>query len=47
MSDVRLILGGAAALFCDGHVEFLGNDLEQPTFNALLTRSGGETIDAR
>ncbi len=35
--------GGALVTFCDGHVAFLGNDLDQNTLNALLTRSGGET----
>ena len=35
--------GGALVAFCDGHVAFLGEDLEQATLNALLTRSGGET----
>ncbi|TWT30992.1 hypothetical protein KOR34_43650 [Posidoniimonas corsicana] len=35
--------GGAQALFCDGHVAFLPNELEPAALTALLTRAGGET----
>jgi prepilin-type N-terminal cleavage/methylation domain-containing protein/prepilin-type processing-associated H-X9-DG protein len=34
--------GGAQVVFCDGHVEFLSERLEQETLNALLTRAGEE-----
>jgi prepilin-type processing-associated H-X9-DG protein len=34
--------GGALLAFCDGHIEFLEDSLEQPVLNALLTRAGGE-----
>lgn len=49
--DTRLVeelgsahVGGAFVLFCDGRVEWLGNDTAQPVLNALLTRAGGETL---
>jgi prepilin-type N-terminal cleavage/methylation domain-containing protein/prepilin-type processing-associated H-X9-DG protein len=32
--------GGAAVAFCDAHVEFLRDDMDQSTFTALLTRAG-------
>jgi prepilin-type N-terminal cleavage/methylation domain-containing protein/prepilin-type processing-associated H-X9-DG protein len=35
--------GGALVAFCDGHVTFLSEELEQEALNALLTRQGGET----
>lgn len=34
--------GGALVTFCDGHVAFLSEDIEQETLNAMLTRQGGE-----
>jgi prepilin-type N-terminal cleavage/methylation domain-containing protein/prepilin-type processing-associated H-X9-DG protein len=34
--------GGAQVAFCDGHVEFLSEQLEQAALNALLTRAGEE-----
>lgn len=34
--------GGALALFCDGHVRWLANEIHQPVLNALLTRAGEE-----
>jgi prepilin-type processing-associated H-X9-DG protein len=34
--------GGAQVVFCDGHVEFLSEQMEQETLNALLTRAGEE-----
>ncbi len=36
--------GGANALFVDGSVHFLTNDLSAPTLTALSTRDGGEVI---
>lgn len=34
--------GGASLAFCDGHVEFITESIEQPVLNALLTKAGGE-----
>ena len=34
--------GGAQVVFCDGHVKFLSEAMEQETLNALLTRAGEE-----
>jgi prepilin-type N-terminal cleavage/methylation domain-containing protein/prepilin-type processing-associated H-X9-DG protein len=34
--------GGASLAFCDGHVEFVGETIEQPALNAMMTKSGGE-----
>ena len=34
--------GGASLVFCDNHVEFLAETIEQPVLNALLTKAGGE-----
>jgi prepilin-type N-terminal cleavage/methylation domain-containing protein/prepilin-type processing-associated H-X9-DG protein len=36
--------GGVDFLFADGHVAFLKTTLPSPTFKALTTRTGGETI---
>lgn len=36
--------GGAAVLFCDGHVAFLSEQIEQSTLNAMLTRAAGEVV---
>jgi prepilin-type N-terminal cleavage/methylation domain-containing protein/prepilin-type processing-associated H-X9-DG protein len=36
--------GGALVTFCDGHVSFLQEDIEQAVLNALLTSSGGEAL---
>lgn len=36
--------GGGLAVFCDGHVAFLPDDLEPLALAALLTRAGGETL---
>ncbi len=38
--------GGANVLFCDGHVTFLADTLEQATMQALATRAGGEVHKA-
>ncbi|MEO2048396.1 MAG: DUF1559 domain-containing protein [Pirellulales bacterium] len=34
--------GGAYLAFCDGHVEFVIESLQQTALNAMLTKSGGE-----
>jgi prepilin-type processing-associated H-X9-DG protein len=34
--------GGASLAFCDGHVEFVAETIEQDALNALLTKAGGE-----
>lgn len=34
--------GGASLVFCDAHVEFVADTIEQPVLNALLTKAGGE-----
>jgi len=34
--------GGASMAFCDAHVEFVSETIEQAILNALLTKAGGE-----
>ena len=34
--------GGASLVFCDGHVEFVAETVEQTVLNAMLTKAGGE-----
>jgi prepilin-type N-terminal cleavage/methylation domain-containing protein/prepilin-type processing-associated H-X9-DG protein len=34
--------GGASLVFCDAHVEFVAETVEQTVLNAMLTKSGGE-----
>lgn len=34
--------GGAHAVFCDGHVAFLNDEMEQDALHAILTRAGEE-----
>ena len=34
--------GGAVLAFCDGHVEFVSEQLAQRALNALITRAGEE-----
>ena len=34
--------GGASLVFCDGHVEFVAETIEQAVLNAMLTKAGGE-----
>jgi prepilin-type processing-associated H-X9-DG protein len=34
--------GGASLVFCDGHVEFVVETVEQAVLNAMLTKAGGE-----
>ncbi len=38
--------GGAIVVFADGHTRFLSEDLSPETIRALLTRNGGEKVDA-
>lgn len=38
--------GGANAMFCDGHVAFVKDSVNQPTWQALGTRNGGEVISS-
>jgi prepilin-type N-terminal cleavage/methylation domain-containing protein len=33
---------GALLAFCDGHVDFVAESIEQPVLNAMLTKAGGE-----
>jgi prepilin-type processing-associated H-X9-DG protein len=37
--------GGANALFCDSHVQFLPDDVPPETLRALLTKDGKEAVD--
>jgi prepilin-type N-terminal cleavage/methylation domain-containing protein/prepilin-type processing-associated H-X9-DG protein len=39
--------GGVQVMFCDGHVEFVRNEIEMTIWRALATRDGGEVIDDR
>jgi prepilin-type N-terminal cleavage/methylation domain-containing protein/prepilin-type processing-associated H-X9-DG protein len=34
--------GGASLAFCDGHIEFVAESIEQIVLNAMLTKAGGE-----
>jgi prepilin-type N-terminal cleavage/methylation domain-containing protein/prepilin-type processing-associated H-X9-DG protein len=34
--------GGASVVFCDAHVEFVADTIEQSVLNATLTKAGGE-----
>ncbi len=36
--------GGALAVFCDGHVQFLRQGIDAPTMRALCTPDGGEVL---
>jgi len=38
-------LGLAGVVFCDGHVQFLKESIEQSVLVAILTRAGGEVVD--
>jgi prepilin-type N-terminal cleavage/methylation domain-containing protein/prepilin-type processing-associated H-X9-DG protein len=35
---------GALFLFCDGHVQFLNENIDMPTYNGLSTIQGGESV---
>jgi len=37
--------GMAGVVYCDGHVQFLNESIEQAVLIAILTRSGGEVVD--
>jgi prepilin-type processing-associated H-X9-DG protein len=41
----KLRPGGCNAAFCDGHVQFISNDVDPQTLKALVTRNGGEVVD--
>lgn len=36
--------GGVHALYCDGHVQFIGNNIDARVWSALGSRNGGEVI---
>ncbi len=36
--------GGVHSLFCDGHVQFVSNSINLPTWQALGSRNGGEVV---
>lgn len=36
--------GGAIAVYCDGHVGWLNDAIEQPILNGMLTKAGGEVL---
>lgn len=38
--------GGVNVLFCDGHVQFIKDSVSLPTWRALATRSGSESVSA-
>ncbi len=35
---------GALFLFCDGHVQFINENIDMPTYNGLSTIQGGESV---
>jgi len=37
--------GGAVVTFCDGHAQFLRDDIDDSLFKALVTPDGGEKVD--
>jgi prepilin-type N-terminal cleavage/methylation domain-containing protein/prepilin-type processing-associated H-X9-DG protein len=39
--------GGAQFAFCDGHVSFVSDSIDDATYKALSTRDGGETVDSQ
>jgi prepilin-type processing-associated H-X9-DG protein len=34
--------GGASVVFCDAHIEFLAETIDQDVLNGMLTKAGGE-----
>jgi prepilin-type N-terminal cleavage/methylation domain-containing protein/prepilin-type processing-associated H-X9-DG protein len=38
--------GGVNALFCDGHIQFIKNTINLPTWRAVATRAGGEVMSS-
>ena len=36
--------GSAGVVFCDGHVQFVAETIDQETLRAVLTRAGGEVV---
>jgi prepilin-type processing-associated H-X9-DG protein len=38
--------GGVNMAFCDGSVRFVADNIDGPTYRALGTRSGGESVDS-
>jgi prepilin-type processing-associated H-X9-DG protein len=38
--------GGCNFVFCDGHVQFLSENINQALLEALATRTGGETASS-
>ncbi|MDG3005177.1 DUF1559 family PulG-like putative transporter [Paludisphaera mucosa] len=38
--------GGVNMLFLDGHVQFVKDSVDQPTFRAISTRAGGEVVSS-
>jgi prepilin-type N-terminal cleavage/methylation domain-containing protein/prepilin-type processing-associated H-X9-DG protein len=38
--------GGGNFAFADGHVQFISNSIDLPTYQALSTKAGGETLQA-
>jgi prepilin-type N-terminal cleavage/methylation domain-containing protein/prepilin-type processing-associated H-X9-DG protein len=39
--------GGASLVYCDGHVEFVAESIEQSVLNAMLTKAGGDRSETR
>ncbi len=37
--------GTAGVVYCDGHVQFLSESIEQPVLIAILTKAGGEVVN--
>lgn len=46
MAPYSMHSGGAYVVFCDGHVDFIGNGIDLVTWRALGSRSGGEVVGA-
>lgn len=37
--------GGAHLTFCDGHVQFVSDDIAAPVFVAMMSKNGGEVVN--